>query len=495
MKLSYLSYPILAGLLSGSVLRAQALQFEPDILVNAPANNLDESLWWSGPLPDSNGDGVEEFFVAAPLDRVNGLFEAGQGFVYNGATGELRYTLTAPVPTIDGEFGWRAFPADDFSGDGIRDFCVLAIGNNNHLSFHNSVDGSFLFAISSPQPAQSAAFGYDFWSVSDFSGDGVEDWVIHQREYGGSGANNRGRTFIIRSSDRTLRKTIDHASFSTERFEQVVALPDLNGDGWPELGFAHRDADYTHNGTFYTDCGLGWVVSSEGGDVLYNLVDPDIANGARVFWGVNPSDDINGDGIADLLVWNFPKQPRLFSGADGSWVRDITPFLNHDYGGALQMPDINGDGIADVRANVRNPRNIWETHIYDPTDGSLIQEFANPPLPRASSLGNLKNATGGVAALLYADDRAQRLWIRPVTPPPPAPDLRALGFVGNIFQLEFSGLAGQVIDVKATEDLQNWTPLGQITLTGGPDLFEDPDAKSNGRTRRFYQGQVLPPAP
>ena len=51
--------------------------------------------------------------------------------------------------------------------------------------------------------------------------------------------------------------------------------------------------------------------------------------------------------------------------------------------------------------------------------------------------------------------------------------------------LNIAGPQGAYVVVEASEDLVNWTPLGDTVLGSGPAEFVDPDAQ--GKTSRFYR--------
>ena len=69
-------------------------------------------------ISDVTGDGRPDILVGVPDQDVNGLINAGETLVYNGARGRLFETLTSATPQAFAGFGF-ALAAADFDGDGI----------------------------------------------------------------------------------------------------------------------------------------------------------------------------------------------------------------------------------------------------------------------------------------------------------------------------------------------------------------------------------------
>src|SRR5204863_4628383 len=68
-------------------------------------------------IDDFTGDGRADVFVGAPEQDVNGLTNAGQTYIYNGANGTLFRTFNSETPQAFAGFGW-ALAGPDFDGDG-----------------------------------------------------------------------------------------------------------------------------------------------------------------------------------------------------------------------------------------------------------------------------------------------------------------------------------------------------------------------------------------
>lgn len=128
----------------------------------------------------------------------------------------------------------------------------------------------------------------------------------------------------------------------------LVALPDLDGDGVGELGIGTR----THGGGL-----VAWVHSGATGAELFDLVTP----GVQAFFGMNllAVDDRNGDGVEDLVLVGRKSGAsgspdgrfHLHSGSDGAFLEAFAPPAGIILGSdapAIPFPDVDGDGHVDL---------------------------------------------------------------------------------------------------------------------------------------------------
>jgi hypothetical protein len=76
-------------------------------------------------INDVTGDGRPDILVGAPDQTVSGLLNAGQAFVFNGATGRLFKTVTAAAPKAYAAFGFSV-DAEDLNGNGVLQYIIGA---------------------------------------------------------------------------------------------------------------------------------------------------------------------------------------------------------------------------------------------------------------------------------------------------------------------------------------------------------------------------------
>ncbi|MEL6338499.1 MAG: VCBS repeat-containing protein [Myxococcota bacterium] len=76
-------------------------------------------------IPDVNGDGHADVFVAAYLDA-DGARAAGKAYLFSGRSGALLRTITSTE--VDTNFGVDALPTGDINNDGLTDYLVTASG-------------------------------------------------------------------------------------------------------------------------------------------------------------------------------------------------------------------------------------------------------------------------------------------------------------------------------------------------------------------------------
>jgi len=240
------------------------------------------------PAGDLNGDGLDDVAIGATHADTNGIENAGAVYVVFGApsypTGTLfPWSLDGEVGfTVAGseefEFAGRARTAGDFNGDGLQDLIVGATEGGNvgtgsaYVLFGRSdgfasevllrdLDGIDGFAIRSENAA--GGFGVDATGVGDINGDGVSDLLV-----GSSSGNDSLGLFLTPvdyQEELIIATGAAHVLFGAlQDFPPEVSVETLDGtDGFTVNGIT--------NFSF-----LGETVTGPG--------------------------DINGDGLADVLI-------------------------------------------------------------------------------------------------------------------------------------------------------------------------------------------------
>jgi hypothetical protein len=265
-------------------------------------------------LGDVNGDGIADLAAGAPYHRV-GTIEFGAVYVWLGTTDGIDGAPDATIlgPQAGAEFGKVIARTGDVNRDGFADLAVAApFFDNGGLA---NAGGVWVYHGRQAAPPDTTAdrqllggealalFGYGLAGAGDTNGDGYADLIVGQpyRDVGGS---NTGRAILYRGS--------------------VTGIS--------------TSASWTVDGTA-ADEHLGWTVAGGG--------------------------DVNGDGLADVLVASPDAETlylgtpqatagkaRLFFGSSAGISEAPEPVLGMLEGGRLgraaaMAGDINGDGFAD----------------------------------------------------------------------------------------------------------------------------------------------------
>jgi Domain of unknown function (DUF4114)/FG-GAP repeat len=315
-------------------------------------------------IGDINGDGVDDLAIGAPFSRINGD-NSGAAYIifgskqsdYFGNPIELS-DLGSKGLTIKGSnsghnAGWAVSGAGDFNGDGIND---LLIGATNPSDNENGIDGEsyVIFGkrgfsstidlsniglndglkIISDYPNN---LGYSVSDAGDINQDGKDDLIIGA-PYADTNGNNSGSSYVI------YGRRIDTENPITDNTINVSLL-DSNNDF---TGFTINGQDKDQSGFFVSKAG-----------------------------------DINGDGIADLIIGArngnpnnkefagrayvvFCKEGDMgdnfnlsdLNGSNGFTINGIGALDNAGWS-VSDLGDINDDGIDDIIIGANNANSSY----------------------------------------------------------------------------------------------------------------------------------------
>ncbi len=256
--------------------------------------------------------------------------------VFSGGDGAVLYKTFDPGGAANDYLGSVLAAVGDVDRDGITDFAAGApyddaLGGSDAGSvvLFSGADGTKLRKLADPGGA-----GYDYLGVSvagigDVDGDLVPDVVAGayydstpQGSYAGSVALFSG------ASGALIRKLTDPAGAANDRLgTAVAALPDVNGDGIPEVV-----AGAPQNDAAATDAGRVVVFSGADGAVLQRFTDP-AALGT----------DLLGTALAAIGDLGGGGKPEILAGAEGAPLPE-----GQDAGKVLVFSfeaDCDGDGV------------------------------------------------------------------------------------------------------------------------------------------------------
>ena len=252
--------------------------------------------------------------------------------VVDPETGEKRFDNLTPFP---GYGGGLSVAAGDVNGDGVADIVVGAgLGGGPVVVVYDGVTGEEITRFFAYE--QETRSGVQV-AVGDINGDGFADIVTGT----GVGGGPRVQVFSGKDFSQLLNYFAYEESF---RGGVTVAAADTNGDGFADI---------------ITGTGPGGaprVTVTSGKDLAvradFFAFDENLRGGVAVAAG-----DVNGDGVADFVVATGSGSQtlvRAYSGLDAtlladSAVEDAPPALaGTDRGTRVGTADVDGDGIADI---------------------------------------------------------------------------------------------------------------------------------------------------
>ncbi len=292
-------------------------------------------------LGDLDGDGVADLAVGAPIDSTGGSL-AGSVRIVSGRTGATLHSLIGQPNTTFGSVA----DAGDIDGDGLDDLIVGATyatglyGGPGAAKVFSSSSWSTIYSWGPDYTIGGKSFGLVLSGQVDFDGDGKPEIVVGDpdwdwdkisgavgRVYVYSGANGALLHSLLPPTD-PITGQLPRVSFG----RSLSAIPDLDGDGHPDLLVGNGN---THR---------AFVVSVATGAVLRTYTSTDAYYGSAVL----DVGDIDGDGVDDHLIGS-PESVDLFSGATGTLIRKFAfpPQQFVDAPTLAKIGDVDFDGVPD----------------------------------------------------------------------------------------------------------------------------------------------------
>lgn len=294
-------------------------------------------------IGDVTGDGRDDFAISAPISNA---FQAMKGKVwaFSGANGQRLWMREGDQSAE--AFGWSLASAGDADGDGIGDLAIGSPAWDDGLTMSVGrvvvVSGSSGGTIWQWHETEGGAqVGIALAGMQDRDGDGRDELAV--------GAAERSMVVILGSAthgeiDRILGQS------SSEFGASLARMRDVTGDGMDDLivGAPRHNAGTAQGGGAF-------VCSGANGNILLPMRgEPNSHFG----WSVAAADDVDGDGRDDVLVGAIYHRidgvavgrAELCSSATGHVIRRVNGDSTQRYFGSsvAGLDDLNGDGIGEI---------------------------------------------------------------------------------------------------------------------------------------------------
>ena len=270
-------------------------------------------------IPDINGDGIDDIIICSEDNHVR---------VFNGnASGEGQILWEREIYSGNIYQQSALSLIEDINEDGYTDVIVGTTGGDRSIVALSGRIGEILWKH------ETANYGGGGWVYAvetkfDYNGDDFPDVLAVT----GDNGNNTGPRRVYCLNGKTgvpiWESFLGAAGFS------VIGVEDFTGDGIPDV-IAGGDDPATSNGRV-----VG--ISGANGGIQWTFP----VSGISVF-AVEALDDINGDGIPDVIAGTFNGNYYLMNPVNGSVIHQ--GYLgNNLINKFIRLNDVNGDGYTDI---------------------------------------------------------------------------------------------------------------------------------------------------
>jgi len=285
---------------------------------------------------DFNGDGFADVAVGAPDDRSTANAVGSVSVLYGSSAG-IANSNTLRVATAN-RMGYR-LAAGDLNADGYDDLAVSAenrvylyLGEASGLA----TDPVELMAVD----GVTTSFGYSL-AIADANSDGQADLLVGSTADTVSGFAEAGAVYVYLASNAFWAANDPQPDMvisrlgSQLRLGSSVAVADVDGDQLADIivGAAFDNAGWVY---LYRGSELDWA---SGLDSSHDQAIEGLTQNSRFGYSLATGEDLDGDGIDDLLVGAYADaglgKVHVFRSADNWWLA-ATPAASQTYLGETE---------------------------------------------------------------------------------------------------------------------------------------------------------------
>jgi hypothetical protein len=441
-------------------------------VVNGQSAAWDTSGYSVASAGDVNGDGRADLIIGANGSDPASGSSAGRSYVVWGKANMDAVNLSEVAAGIGGFVvnGQSAFDgsggsvasAGDVNGDGLVDLIIGASGgdptlateagrsyvvfgktNTNAVNLSAVAAGTGGFVVNG-QSARDGS-GLSVASAGDVNGDGLADLIIGALWSDPTLATDAGRSYVVFGKTNTNAVNLSAVAAGANGFvingqsgrdysgASVASAGDVNGDGLADLIVGAPLSDPAGG----ADAGRSYVVFGKANGSAIDLSAVAAGTGGFVINGefvqdtsgasVASAGDVNGDGLADLIVGAKSSDPSRMNSAGRSYVVygktgssaiDLSAVVAgnggfvingqsaNDFSGVsvASAGDVNGDGLADliVGAPSSDPNSLSDAGRSYVIFGGTSGPFIDTSVDWLGTSGNDTRSDGGVAQTLVA---------------------------------------------------------------------------------------------